>query len=424
MIEWIREWMMQQGVSGATAGPLVRGILIFLVVVFSILSKIIARRLLLGGMTYLSARTHSRWDDIILERKVLSKLSHFAPAMVIYIMAPLVFEGSERWIGYTERAVFIYMIVAAVMVADSLLNAVLDIYQTYEVSKEKPIKGIMQVLKIVLFFIGAIFIFSVILNRTPVYFLSGLGALTAVLMLIFKDTILGFVAGIQLTTNRMIAQGDWIEMPKYGADGDVMEVALTTVKVRNFDKTITTIPTYALISESFKNWRGMKESDGRRIKRALYIDISTIKFCNEEMIERFSRIRYIAEYIEQKKQELAEYNATNQTGNSPLVNRRRLTNIGTLRAYITAYLRNNPMINSEMTLMVRQLPPTEHGLPLEIYVFCKDKVWVNYEAAQADLFDHILAIIPEFDLKVFQYPAGDDFRELAHLSSKVASRQT
>jgi miniconductance mechanosensitive channel len=252
---------------------------------------------------------------------------------------------------------------------------------------------------------------AIVLNKSPLYFLTGLGALSAVLMLIFKDPILGFVAGIQLTANKMVARGDWLEMPKYDADGDVLEIGLTTVKVQNWDKTITTIPTYALISESFKNWRGMQESGGRRIKRFVYLDLGSIKFCTEEMLERFSRIQYITEYIERKKKEISEYNEAFQVDTSILVNGRHLTNIGTFRAYVTAYLKNHPMINQDMTFLVRQLAPTPQGLPLEIYVFCKDKIWANYEAIQADIFDHILAVVPEFDLRVFQEPSGGDFRE-------------
>ena len=216
----------------------------------------------------------------------------------------------------------------------------------------------------------------------------------------------------------MVAVGDWIEMPKYGADGDVIEVALTTVKVQNWDKTITSIPAYSLISESFKNWRGMQESGGRRIKRSIAIDIQTIKFCDEEMLARFSKIKYIAAYIEHKKDELAQFNQTQEIDESSLVNGRRMTNVGTFRAYIVAYLRNHPKINREMTFLVRQLPPQEHGLPIEIYVFCSDTVWANYEAIQADIFDHILSVVPEFDLSAFQAPTGHDFK---HLAEKIAN---
>jgi len=304
------------------------------------------------------------------------------------------------------------MIIIMMLVLDSLLNTVEDIYQTFRASKEIPIKGFIQVLKLVLYFVAAIFVISILLNKTPVYLLSGIGALAAVMLLVFKDSILGFVAGIQLAANRMVSVGDWIEMPKYGADGDVLEVALTTVKVQNWDKTITTIPTYALISESFKNWRGMSESGGRRIKRSVNIDMSSIRFCDGEMLERFGKIQYISEYIETKKHELEEFNQATKVDNASLVNGRRMTNIGTFRAYVKAYLQNHPMINKDMTFLIRQLPPTEYGLPIEIYVFSKDKVWANYEAIQADIFDHILAVVPEFDLHVYQNPTGADFRVL------------
>jgi miniconductance mechanosensitive channel len=297
------------------------------------------------------------------------------------------------------------------LVIDSFLNAAQDIYGSFEVSREIPIRSFVQALKIVIYFTGGVFLISIVLNKTPVYFLSGLGAMTAVLMLIFKDAILGFVAGIQLTVNKMVSHGDWIEMPRYGADGDVLEITLTTVKVQNWDKTITMIPTYALIGESFKNWRGMQESGGRRIKRAVNINLNTIKFCTEEMLERFSKIRYIPDYIEKKRKEFAEYNTELQVDDSRLANSRQLTNIGTFRAYVVSYLRNHPMINQDMTFLIRQLKPTEYGLPIEIYVFCKDIAWANYEATQADIFDHIFAVLPEFDLNVYQIPAGSDFRE-------------
>jgi miniconductance mechanosensitive channel len=414
MIEFICNCLVTQGVNPVAAGSLARGILTVLAIVLSIIANFVAKRLILKGLAHIIVRTETKWDDIFLERKVFDKLSHLAPAVVLYIMLPLALEGYGRLIAFATSVLFVYMIVIGILVIDSFLNAVHDIYRTLDVSKEIPIKSFIQISKVVIYFIAIIFITSVILDKTPLYFFSGLGALTAVLLLIFKDAILGFVAGIQLAANKMVSHGDWIEMPKYGADGDVLEVALTTVKVQNWDKTVTTIPTYALISESFKNWRGMQLSGGRRIKRAFYIDINTIKFCTEEMIERFSKIRYIAEYMKKKKKELAEYNAAHQLDDSLSTNKRQLTNVGTFRAYVISYLTNHPMINREMTFLVRQLAPAEHGLPIEIYVFCKDKVWANYEAIQSDIFDHILAIVPEFDLKVFQSPAGSDFKEFAH----------
>jgi len=241
---------------------------------------------------------------------------------------------------------------------------------------------------------------------------SGLGAMTAVLMLVFKDPLLGFIAGIQLSANRMVARGDWIEMPKYGADGDVLEVALTTVKIQNWDKTITTIPTYALITESFKNWRGMTESGGRRIKRAINIDMQSIKFCDDDMLARFIKIQHVAEYMERKRDEIASWNAERGVDASTPVNGRRLTNVGTFRAYVVAYLNSHPMIDADMTFLVRQLAPTPHGLPIEIYVFSRDQDWVRYEDIQSDIFDHILAVSSEFDLRVYQTPSGGDLQTL------------
>ena len=230
-------------------------------------------------------------------------------------------------------------------------------------------------------------------------------------MLVFKDSILGLVEGIQLSANQMVSRGDWIEMPKYGADGDVLEVALTTVKVQNWDKTITTIPTYTLITESFKNWRGMSESGGRRIKRSINIDIGSIKFCSQEMLERFSRIQHITEYLDKKRQEISSWNAARNLEASDPLNGRQLTNVGTFRAYVAAYLRHHPMVHQDMTFLVRQLAPTAQGLPIEIYVFSRDQVWSNYEDIQADIFDHILAIAPAFDLSVYQSPSGGDVKD-------------
>ena len=245
--------------------------------------------------------------------------------------------------------------------------------------------------------------------------LSGIGALTAVLLLVFKDTILGFVGGIQLIANDMLRPGDWIEMDKYGADGDVLEISLTTVKVQNWDKTITTIPTYSLISDSFKNWRGMQESGGRRIKRSVYIDVNSIRFCTPEMIQRFKGISRIRDYVEAKEKELQEYNQLHHGDHSSLADGRRMTNVGTFRQYLNAYLRQHPKIHQELTFLIRQLQPTETGLPIEIYVFSNDQVWANYENIQADIFDHIYAILPIFELRPFQSVGGHDLTQSVKL---------
>ena len=413
MLELITDLLVRSHIDAATARIVARGVVIVLIIVLSVLTNVLVKRPLLAVLSSLIARTKSKWDDTFLENNVLNQLAHLGPALVIYVMAPLALEGHEKAIDFAADAVQIYMILVSILVINAFLNAVLDIYRTFEIAREIPITGFVQVAKIVAYFLGGILVVCILLDQTPIFFLSGIGALTAILLLVFRDAILGFVAGIQLITNKMLSPGDWIEMPKYGADGDVLDIALTTVKVQNWDKTITTIPTYALISNSFKNWQGMQESGGRRIKRSVYIDVNTIKLCTEEMLGGFSKIQYISEYIERKKEEVARYNAASHVDETSVVNGRRLSNIGTFRAYVIAYLKNHPMINQEMTFLVRQLSPTEHGLPLEIYVFCKDQVWANYEAIQADIFDHILAVVPEFDLRVFQHPTGSDFKEFA-----------
>jgi miniconductance mechanosensitive channel len=266
---------------------------------------------------------------------------------------------------------------------------------------------------LITYFVALIVIASIIIGESPLNLFAGLGAMTAVLMLVFKDPILGFVAGLQLSSNRMVAIGDWVDIPQHDASGDVMEIALTTVKVRNFDNTITTVPTQSLINDSFKNWRGMQESPGRRIKRSIFIDINSIEFCDDDAIARYSKIDYIKEYLKTKKVEVNAYNAKTESHTESRVNGRRLTNIGTFRAYVLAYLQHHPSINQDLTIMARQLSPTESGLPIEVYAFSSDKNWVNYEGIQADIFDHLLAVLNDFDLRVFQKPSGLDLKNLA-----------
>ncbi len=413
MLELLQNWLLSYGLNESLAFYAARSAAVVALLILSAIANFVAKRYIVSALTYVISRSKTQWDDAVLRQKTLSRLAHLAPALVIYVLTPIALAGLDAAITFTKSATLIYMIIILMLVLDSLLNTVEDVYQSFRASKEIPIKGFIQILKLVVYFLTAIFVTSILLNKTPVYLLSGIGALTAVLMLVFRDAILGFVAGIQLAANKMVAVGDWIEMPDYGADGDVLEVTLTTVKVQNWDKTITTIPTYALISESFKNWRGMDESGGRRIKRAVSIDMSSIRFCDEEMLERFGKIQYISAYIQKKKDELEAFNQSANVDNASLANGRRMTNIGTFRAYVEAYLRNHPMINRDMTFLVRQLEPTQTGLPIEIYVFCKDKVWANYEAIQADIFDHILAVLPEFDLRVYQYPTGADLRVLS-----------
>ena len=412
MLNILQQILLEWGLGEDFAATGARTSVSILVALAALIAHRLARGPVLRTITSLIRRTNTHWDDALIERGVLHRLAHLVPGLVIYRLAPLALVGHARLQEIVDTGVLVYLVLTSMLVIDALMSTTVDIYRSTETSREISIKGLIQFLKVILYFLCGVFVVSVLLGKSPFYLLSGLTALTAVLLLIFRDAILGLVAGIQLSVNRMVARGDWIEMPKYGADGDVLDVTLTTVKVQNWDKTITTIPTYSLISESFKNWRGMQDSGGRRIKRSVYIDISTVKFLDEQMIERFGKIQYITDHIERKKQELAEYNELNQVDLSHLANGRRMTNVGTFRAYVEAYLKNHPQISQEMTFLIRQLAPTSKGLPIEIYVFCKDKVWANYEAIQGDIFDHILAIIPVFDLQAFQEPAGKDFRGL------------
>lgn len=381
--------------------------------VLAILANIITKYVIVGVIRKVIAKTSTTRDDILARRAVFNRLSHLAPAMVIYAFGPQFLEGHPALVSGITTFSLIYLTVICVLFIDGLLNAGEEIYRTYKISRTFPIKSFVQVTKLILYFLGFVAILSIIMGESPMTFFAGFGAFTAVLMLVFKDPILGFVAGIQLSTNKMVSVGDWIEMPSYGVDGDVIEIALTTVKIRNFDKTITTIPTQSLINDSFKNWRGIQDFGGRRIKRSVFIDVSSIKFCDAEMIKRFSKIQFIKDYIAEMDKELAAFNAKAGVDSTNLVNGRRMTNVGTFRAYTEAYLREHPSISKELTLLVRQLQPTEHGLPIEIYVFTNVIDWLPYEAIMADIFDHILAAAREFDLSIYQNPTGGDFNKLA-----------
>lgn len=408
MTDSIRNWLMTHG-FGDTPAEIVSWALIALaVLLLAIICNLIAKKILLTGIAFIIKRSKTKWDDILYRRQVFTRLSHLAPALVVYFTAPIFLQFSD----FLQRFAMVYMMIAGLYAFNGFLNAIIEIYRSFEVSRQRPIKGYVQIVKILISIFIIIIALATILGRSPWLLLSGLGALTAVLILVFKDSILGFIASIQLTSNDMVRIGDWIEMPKYGADGDVTDVTLHTVKVQNWDKTITTIPTYALISDSFINWRGMSDSGGRRIKRAIYIDMTSVKFCTSEMLDRFEKYQLLGDYIRAKKQEIAEYNKIHKIDASELINGRNLTNIGTLRAYISAYLRQHPKIHQDMTFLIRHLQPGEFGLPLEIYVFSNDQEWANYEGIQADIFDHILAVIPMFELKVFQRPTGSDVQAL------------
>jgi miniconductance mechanosensitive channel len=408
MDTFIMSKLLETGLAERYAFLISQGILFLIMVLCAFAAHRAARKILLHIILKIIQKTKNTWDDIFLKNNVFKNLAHLAPAFVIFSFSGF-FGGIHLSL---QRISIAYMAVTGIFVIMAVLNSVDDIYKTFVVSREKPITGYLQIIKIFVYIIGFILVFGVLIDRSPWTLLSGIGALTAVLLLIFKDSILGFVAGIQIAANNMVHIGDWIEMPQYNADGDVIDISLTTVKVQNWDKTISSIPVYAFVSNSFKNWRGMSESGGRRICRSVNIDISSIRICTETMIERFEKIYLIADYIRHKKTEIKAYNKEHRIDTSIPVNSRRMTNIGTLRAYILLYLRNHPQINQEMTLIVRQLAPSETGVPMQIYAFSKDIVWANYEGIQSDIFDHIMAIIPEFDLRVFQNPTGSDFSKI------------
>ena len=402
MLSVLESWLVGQGVAADVAAMVLTATEILAVVVLAVVADLVSKRVLLRVVVSLAGRTETDWDDVVAERRVFYRLAHMAPALVIYFFAPALLGPATSAATFVTAACLLYMIVVVASVVDGLLNATVDILRASRFGRRLPLTAFAQVAKLVLYGVVIIVALSVVIGESPALLFSGLGAMTAVLMLIFKDAILGFVAGIQLSANKMVTPGDWIEMPKYGADGDVLEVALTTVKVQNFDKTITTVPTYALITESFKNWRGMSESGGRRIKRAINIDMSSIRFCDDAMLDRLSRIHYMSDYLEEKRREIAAWTTGHEAEPATSLHPRRLTNIGTFRAYIVAYLRGHPKIHPQLTFLVRQLAPTEHGLPIEIYVFSTDQNWIAYEGIQADIFDHLLAVVSQFDLRVYQ----------------------
>jgi miniconductance mechanosensitive channel len=386
-------------------------------VVAAVVSNLVLRPALLGLVNRITTRTASRWDDVLRTHKVFRRASQVIPALVVYLGVGISTLPNVslpvQVVDITRHVALAYVALMLTLALAAALSAGNEVYETYPISKNRPLKGVIQLLQIIVFIVGAVFVVSNLIDRSPVILLSSFGALTAVLLLVFKDTILGLVASLQLTAHDMVRVGDWVEMPAYGADGDVIEVALHTVKVQNFDKTITTIPTYKLIAESFRNWRGMSESGGRRIKRAIHVDQSSIRFLTETEIETLSSFELLREHFDTKRHELER--AAEEIGEAGEFagNRRRLTNVGVFRAYVRNYLHAHSALHRDMTLLVRQLMPGPDGLPIEIYCFTRTTDWLAYEDVQSDIFDHILAILPEFGLRLFQNPTGADLAEFA-----------
>ncbi len=394
----------------SSASPIAAGYLVVLALVCAVV-YFVARVWIVGLIRRFARHSRSRWDDALVKSDVFVRLAHFAPALVAFYGVQAIPELAPGLRVAVQRISTAVMVFVAALSAGAFLSALNEIYVADPENRKRPIKGYLQVAKIVLYLLSGLSIVAILLDRSPWIFVSGIGALSAVLLLIFKDTILSLVASIQITNNDMVHVGDWVEMPRYGADGDVIDVALHTVKIQNWDKTITTIPTHALIADSFKNWRGMSESGGRRIKRCL----NSIRFLEPAEVKRLGRWSLLREYVAAKKAELEEYNARVGSDSDVRADFRSLTNVGTFRAYIKAYLRASQSIHEGMTLLVRQLQPGPEGLPIELYCFTNETAWEVYEEVQSDLFDHILSIVPEFDLRVFQNPTGADLEQLAGL---------
>ena len=390
--------------------PPVVGVLLLLL--GAVVINLIAKRLLVGTARSFARRTSFTWDDALVDHNVFSRLVQVLPALIVFVGVPFVPGLPEGVIQLARNVAMGYMALMLTLALTAILSAAGSIYAASPIAKDRPLKGFVQLLQIIVWVFGGVMIIAAVLDRSPLLLLSGFGAMTAILLLVFKDTILSLVASVQLTAQDMVRVGDWIEMPQFGADGDVIDVQLHTVTVQNWDKTITTIPTHRLITDSFKNWRGMSQTGARRIKRSIFIDVSSIRFQTPDEVAHFTRFALLKDYIENKQQELTDYNENLATEVDAEVNKRRLTNIGTFRAYAYNYLKNHPKIHKSMTLLVRQLGPGPEGLPLEIYCFTNTTQWAAYEDIQSDVFDHLLAVVPEFGLRLYQKPAGSDLANL------------
>jgi miniconductance mechanosensitive channel len=410
--KWLTDFFELSGVSPYWHDMFVSFLKLLIIILISYLFFKITHRLLLTFLRRIAAKTETRWDDVLVEQKVFNRLAYLVPAYILHLTVPLALAPYPDLITAIQLGIKIYSTIIVMLIFSAFFNSVLLIYQQYPVSKTRPIKGYIQVAKIILYLLVSITVISFLLGQNPLLMIGGLGAFSAVLLLVFKDSILGLVAGVQLTVNDMLRPGDWISLPKYDADGTVIDITLTTVKVQNWDRTFTTVPAYALFAESFKNFRGMEESGGRRIKRSINIDMNSVKFCTPDMLQKFERIHYVAQYIKDKEVEIKKFNEAQNIDPHVLVNGRRQTNLGVFRNYLKNYLLNHPKIHNDMTFLIRHLQPTETGIPIEVYVFSREQAWAVYEAIQADIFDHILAVIPEFELRVFQNPSGADFKSL------------
>lgn len=410
LTENIASFLTKHGIPIKFATGITSILIVIIVILAGYLLMKIFRRYFIKWIELFISKSHNKWDDILIKNKIQNKISLLIPPALLYFLTDYIITTENSHLSYLVHLVCIlYMVCIFMTIANSLLNSINEIYENIDVSGQAPIKSILQMIKIMIFIVTFIVVLSLMIKQSPWTLLKAMGALTAVTMLVFKDAILGLVAGIQLSAQKMLRKGDWIEMPKYGANGDVIDISLTTVKVQNFDKTIVSIPTYELVSNSFQNWRGMVDSGGRRIKRSITLDMNSFGFLDKKDLLKLKKVELLKDYIVNKEKEINVHNNKKKIDEN-IINGRRLTNIGTYRYYIKHYLLNHSKIHDKMTFIVRQLQPTDKGLPLEIYVFTNDTNWVNYEEIQADIFDHLLTVIPEFNLSLFQAPTGRDFR--------------
>ena len=405
---WVYYFLESLGLDLSYMTTLNRLSVLVLIAVLAVLTDWICRKGIVRLVRKVTQKTKVTWDDLLFNDRVMNNFCHILPPVVVYILLPIAFPDGSDALAFIRKLCMVYIIAAALRFINIFLGVIFQLATQKEVFRDRPLKGVYQIIQVALFFVGSICIIAVLIEKSPIHLLAGLGASAAILMLVFKDSIMGLVSGVQLSANDMLRPGDWITMPKYNADGTVIEVTLNTVKVRNFDNTIITIPPYALVSDSFQNWRGMRESGGRRVKRSVNLDVNSVCFCTPEMLERYKKIVILKEYIEQTEQKVQQYNQQQGIDDSVPVNGVHQTNLGVFRAYLELYLKNLPVVNSDLTYMVRQLQPTEKGIPLEVYFFSREKDWVPYEKIQADVFDHIFAVVPYFGLKVFQNPSSAD----------------
>lgn len=405
---YFETFLAHSGVAGELIPYIAIVCNLLLIVLLAFLFMYLAKWITKNFIHSFFKRTSTKWDDIIIEFKLLSNLVQLIPVLIVKSLAPAVFVNFPEALPAVIILLDLIITLVITKVILSVLKALEFILSSSPLFKSKPIASYFQLARIVIYIAVGILMLSTLMGKSPLYFLSAFGAMTAIVLLIFKDTILGLVASVQISANDMVRVGDWVEMPKFNADGSVVAMNLNTVKISNWDKTVTSVPTYYFITDSFKNWRGMQESGGRRIKRALHINIRSIKFVDPEMRERFKKYYLIKDFIERRQEEIAAFNMEHDVDTSELINGRRMTNIGVFRHYTQAFLNHHKNIRKDMTLMVRQLPPDDRGVPIEVYCFTATVVWTEYEGIQSDIFDHLFAAAKHFDLEIFQAPSGSD----------------